>query len=173
MEAPAPLEPPPDDVAPAFVPGELPDDYPPPPELDPIPETPEVVVTPSSPAPTAVEAVVAVEVEVSVNPEPAVRPILGVGLAVLSPTGTPTTYTGLRAYGGLEWSRISLLGAVLLFNLGVEIGQLAFVFAMLLVGRALRELRWARPMVAYAMGSVAAFWLLDRVVPILRDFGGM
>ncbi len=66
-----------------------------------------------------------------------------------------------------------LLGAVLLFNLGVEIGQLAFVFAMLLVGRALRELRWARPMVAYAMGSVAAFWLLDRVVPILRDFGGM
>ena len=66
-----------------------------------------------------------------------------------------------------------LLGAVLLFNLGVELGQLAFVCAMLVLGRLLRELSWARPVLVYAMGSVAAFWLLDRVVPILRDLGPM
>lgn len=62
--------------------------------------------------------------------------------------------------------------ALLSFNLGVELGQLAFIAAVLAVaalGRALarrltlRAPAWAGALPAYAIGSVAACWLLQRV----------
>ena len=58
--------------------------------------------------------------------------------------------------------------ALLMFNLGVEIGQLAFVGLMLLLARALRALkpRLPRPvelLPAYAVGSLGAFWTIQRV----------
>jgi HupE / UreJ protein len=51
--------------------------------------------------------------------------------------------------------------ALLFFNLGVEIGQLLFVALVLALGWALRELqvrwpRWAEPVPAYAIGTLAA-----------------
>jgi hydrogenase/urease accessory protein HupE len=46
------------------------------------------------------------------------------------------------------------------FNLGVELGQLLFVAAVLLAGRLLRPA--ARPL-AYGIGTLAAYWCWERV----------
>ena len=56
-----------------------------------------------------------------------------------------------------------------MFNVGVEIGQLMFVAAVLsvgaLVGRFVaRSMEWAMPLGAYAIGSVAALWTIERVL---------
>lgn len=57
--------------------------------------------------------------------------------------------------------------ALLFFNLGVEIGQLAFVAVILAVAAALRRLvpipRRAPVAAAYAIGMVAAFWGFERL----------
>ncbi|MEE2787070.1 MAG: HupE/UreJ family protein [Myxococcota bacterium] len=64
----------------------------------------------------------------------------------------------------------SILGALLGFNLGVELGQLAFVgvltFSGLLVSRTL--LSRARPVLIYGIGTVGAFWFWRRIAPILE-----
>lgn len=62
--------------------------------------------------------------------------------------------------------------ALLWFNVGVEIGQLIFVAAALLLLGSLRKMgltlpHWARLWPAYAMGSVAAFWFVGRVAVML------
>ncbi len=58
--------------------------------------------------------------------------------------------------------------ALLLFNLGVEAGQVAFVALTLLLATAFRQLevrwpRWVQALPAYAVGSSGAFWLLTVV----------
>jgi hydrogenase/urease accessory protein HupE len=56
--------------------------------------------------------------------------------------------------------------ALLFFNLGVEIGQLLFVGALLAVWAALRRLtwpRWAWRVPVYAIGVAAAFWTVERI----------
>lgn len=56
------------------------------------------------------------------------------------------------------------------FNLGVEIGQLAFVFAVCLVlaaGQAALPVLWRKDTLgalAYGMGGLSAYWTLDRVL---------
>ena len=59
--------------------------------------------------------------------------------------------------------------ALLFFNIGVEIGQLAFIFAVLAGIHLLR--RWAplrpaaaRIAIAYGIGTIASFWTIQRVV---------
>jgi len=66
-----------------------------------------------------------------------------------------------------------LLAALTLFNVGVEIGQLAFVAVVLLVARALRsmELRWPQPVAlipAYAVGIAGAYWTIQCSAPLFR-----
>jgi HupE / UreJ protein len=61
--------------------------------------------------------------------------------------------------------------ALLFFNVGVEGGQLAFVAAFLAFVHCLRSLEiqwpaWTRPIPAYAIGSVASFWLVQRCAMI-------
>ena len=60
--------------------------------------------------------------------------------------------------------------ALLCFNLGVELGQLAVIAAVLALRALALRLRLARPQlsrgVIYAMGAVAAFWSLDRVAAV-------
>jgi hypothetical protein len=60
--------------------------------------------------------------------------------------------------------------ALLAFNVGVELGQLAFIGAVLAL--ALLLSRWrsaslaslrAKPAMAYAIGTLAAFWFIDRL----------
>lgn len=64
--------------------------------------------------------------------------------------------------------RDQLAMSLLLFNLGIEAGQLAVIAALLavawLVGRATRLLPAAERGFAAAMGCVAGFWTIDRVL---------
>ena len=58
--------------------------------------------------------------------------------------------------------------ALLSFNVGVEIGQLSFVALVLLLERAFRILqvrwpRWAEALPGYAVGSLGAFWTIQRL----------
>jgi hypothetical protein len=57
--------------------------------------------------------------------------------------------------------------ALLFFNIGVEIGQLIFVGAVLLVLWGLRRSGvrwpvWARPVPAYLIGTIATYWFAER-----------
>lgn len=68
--------------------------------------------------------------------------------------------------------RDQLAMALILFNVGIELGQLMVIGLLLAVGMLVRmtsvhpDASWARGF-AYAMGSVAAFWTIDRVLIIL------
>ncbi len=67
---------------------------------------------------------------------------------------------------GLPHAELPL--ALLSFNIGVEIGQVSFVILILLLERAFRtlEIRWPRFVEAlpgYAVGSLGAFWTIQRV----------
>jgi len=59
--------------------------------------------------------------------------------------------------------------ALLLFNVGVELGQLGFISAVLLIYATLNKYiqkmpRWANQVPAYLIGSVAAYWTIERTV---------
>jgi hypothetical protein len=64
--------------------------------------------------------------------------------------------------------------ALFLFNAGVEIGQLVFVFAVLLVMWLVhgfihsrrQMLRWAS---VYAIGGMAAFWFIERLIVLMTE----
>jgi hypothetical protein len=77
--------------------------------------------------------------------------------------------SGLTAMG-LPQAEIPL--ALLLFNVGVELGQLAFVGLFLLLGWSFRTLaiRWPRAMElmpGYAVGGLGAFWSIQRIAILL------
>ena len=62
--------------------------------------------------------------------------------------------------------------ALLSFNVGVEIGQVGFVVLILLLERAFRvlEIRWPRVVAAlpgYTVGSLGAFWTIQRVAMLI------
>ncbi|HVY36519.1 MAG TPA: HupE/UreJ family protein [Polyangia bacterium] len=61
--------------------------------------------------------------------------------------------------------------ALLCFNLGVELGQLAVVAAVsglrAVAGRLGGDRRWLRPALIYAMGSLAAYWSVERISAVL------
>jgi hypothetical protein len=62
--------------------------------------------------------------------------------------------------------------ALLFFNVGVELGQLAFVFTALALVRSLYILevrwpRWAELAPGYAVGSLGAYWTIQRVTIML------
>jgi len=79
-------------------------------------------------------------------------------------------FAGALAEVGLPQSSIPV--ALLFFNVGVELGQLLFVGAVLTVirvgGRAAQRLRlphipWLWRIAPYAIGGLASFWLVERV----------
>jgi hydrogenase/urease accessory protein HupE len=68
--------------------------------------------------------------------------------------------------------RSELLPALLFFNGGVEVGQLAFVFTALALVRSCRILdvrwpRWAERAPGYVVGSLGAYWTIQRVAMML------
>ena len=78
--------------------------------------------------------------------------------------------SGLAAVG-LPQGDIPL--ALLMFNVGVEIGQLAFVALILLLVRAFKVLQvhWPRLvelLPAYVVGSLGAFWTIQRLVLMIE-----
>jgi hydrogenase/urease accessory protein HupE len=75
-------------------------------------------------------------------------------------------FAGALAEVGLPQQAIPL--ALLAFNMGVEIGQLLFVVAMLAAGALLARLpvrvpRWSKWVTPYAIGTIAMFWVAERV----------
>lgn len=86
-------------------------------------------------------------------------------------------FAGALAEVGLPEGDIPL--ALLMFNLGVEAGQLVFVGALAATAAALsaaaaplrqragRRARWIAATPAYAIGGLAAFWWLERLPPVL------
>jgi hydrogenase/urease accessory protein HupE len=77
-------------------------------------------------------------------------------------------FAGALSQSGLPANDIPL--ALLFFNLGVEAGQLAFVVVTLGVIARLRRLRlpeWSPLLPPYAIGSVAIFWVIQRIAAIL------
>jgi hydrogenase/urease accessory protein HupE len=78
-------------------------------------------------------------------------------------------FAGALSAAGLPPTDVPL--ALVAFNVGVELGQLAFVALVLLLAGSLRALkvRWPRPaevLPAYVVGTFGAFWLIQRVVII-------
>ena len=62
--------------------------------------------------------------------------------------------------------------ALLLFNVGVEIGQVGFVLLILALMGAFRRLqtvwpRWSERLPAYAIGTAGAFWLVGRLLVLI------
>lgn len=103
------------------------------------------------------------------------------GLTARAPWVVAFTFGLLHGFGfagalneiGLPHGHIPL--ALLFFNLGVEAGQLLFIAAVLTLMRlgnsllttdhwSLRRPRWAELVPPYAIGSVAMFWVIQRVV---------
>jgi hydrogenase/urease accessory protein HupE len=77
--------------------------------------------------------------------------------------------SGLAAMG-LPKAEIPL--ALLLFNVGVEIGQVAFVLFVILLERSFRvlEVRWPRVvehLPGYAVGTLGAYWAIQRTAILL------
>jgi len=79
-------------------------------------------------------------------------------------------FAGALAEVGLPEASIPL--ALLFFNLGVEGGQLLFTFAVGLVLLVARRAPWSWPVwswrvPAYTIGSLAAFWTIERTLAML------
>jgi hypothetical protein len=80
--------------------------------------------------------------------------------------------SGLNTIG---LSKVEIPMALLLFNVGVEIGQLFFVLIIVLLERSFRILeirwpRWAEALPAYTVGSLGAFWTIQRVAIMVGGF---
>jgi len=75
-------------------------------------------------------------------------------------------FAGALTEVGLPQNEIPL--ALLMFNVGVELGQLMFIAAVLVLIEVLRRIRkdwpsWIQQLPAYGIGGLAAFWLIERV----------
>jgi len=75
-------------------------------------------------------------------------------------------FAGALADVGLPQHEIPL--ALLMFNIGVELGQILFVVVILVFVFVLQRLRngwplWSRQVPAYGIGTMAAFWFVERV----------
>ncbi len=76
-------------------------------------------------------------------------------------------FAGVLAEIGLPGQAVPL--ALLFFNIGVELGQLIFIGAILALGFAFRRIRRDVPRAApryaaYVIGSVAAYWVFERTL---------
>lgn len=76
-------------------------------------------------------------------------------------------FAGALSEIGLPQTDIPL--ALLFFNVGVEVGQLMFVAAVLVAQLLIQRIKvkwpvWAEQVPAYGIGSLAAFWFIQRTV---------
>jgi len=81
-------------------------------------------------------------------------------------------FAGALTEIGLPGQSIPL--ALLFFNVGVEIGQLIFVAVVVGAGWVLRQvveknsLLWGKVAASYVIGTIAAFWTIERIVAFSR-----
>ncbi len=79
-------------------------------------------------------------------------------------------FAGALAAVGLPPRAIPL--ALLFFNVGVEVGQLLFIAAVLAIGTLIRRLalpwpRWGWRVAPWGIGTLAAYWTIERVAAFL------
>jgi len=80
-------------------------------------------------------------------------------------------FAGTLRATGLPADAIPL--ALVSFNVGIEIGQLAFVVAVTVLTAIARPMSlrlpaWSRTVPIYTMGTLAAFWMIERALPLVR-----
>lgn len=83
-------------------------------------------------------------------------------------------FASVLATAGLPPADVPL--ALLFFNIGVELGQLGFVSIILVLEQALSRARftwprWVTMIPGYAVGSMGAFWTIQRMEVWLRALG--
>jgi len=79
-------------------------------------------------------------------------------------------FAGALTSAGLPHKDLPL--ALLSFNVGVEIGQVSFVLLILFLERSFRQLeirwpRWVQALPGYTVGSLGAFWTIQRAAVLL------
>jgi len=78
-------------------------------------------------------------------------------------------FAGALREVGLPQGEIPM--ALFSFNIGIELGQLAFVAALVVAAAVLRRIELPFPLpqraAVYVMGSLAAFWTIERTVSVL------
>jgi hypothetical protein len=79
-------------------------------------------------------------------------------------------FAGALTSAGLPSAELPL--ALFSFNVGVEIGQIASVLLIVLLERSFRQLdirwpRWAQAIPGYVVGSLGAFWTIQRTAIVL------
>ena len=82
-------------------------------------------------------------------------------------------FAGALAEVGLPPDEIPI--ALFAFNVGIELGQLAFVAAALAVRVGMRLFpvapsRWSKVGVAYGIGSIAVYWVFERIIASGGEF---
>ena len=100
------------------------------------------------------------------------------GITILHPWIVAFAFGLLHGFGFA--SGLSALGlpvvdipfALVMFNVGVEIGQLSFVLLILLLERSFRQLEihwpcWVQALPGYTVGSLGAFWTIQRAAMLL------
>ncbi|MGI9354447.1 MAG: HupE/UreJ family protein [Rhizobiaceae bacterium] len=80
-------------------------------------------------------------------------------------------FAGALAEIGVPQNEVWL--ALLMFNVGVETGQLLFIGVVLVCLAMLQRIslplpKGAAQLVPYAIGSIAAFWTIDRVLSFVQ-----
>ncbi|MGI9509059.1 MAG: HupE/UreJ family protein [Geminicoccaceae bacterium] len=80
-------------------------------------------------------------------------------------------FAGALTNIGLPAHEIPL--ALLMFNVGVETGQILFIVTVVALLELLRRIAWplpegARQLVPYAIGGIAAFWTIERVASFVQ-----
>ena len=75
-------------------------------------------------------------------------------------------FAGALSDVGLPQNEVAL--ALLMFNVGVELGQLIFIAVALVFILLLRKLgiqwaHWAQQLPAYGIGTIASFWFIERI----------
>ena len=100
------------------------------------------------------------------------------GITILHPWIVAFAFGLLHGFGfasglsalGLPAADIPL--ALVMFNVGVEVGQVSFVLLILLLERSFRQLeihwpRWIQALPGYTVGSLGAFWTIQRTAMLL------
>jgi len=132
-----------------------------------------LVVVPSRPIEVAIAAtVLALAVELA-------RPRAATSLVHRRPWLMAAAFGLLHGLGfaaalreaGLPEGEVPL--ALFSFNVGIELGQIAFVLAVLALRRAVRRVApdvpgWLRQLPVYGMGALAGYWWLDRLLALIR-----
>jgi hydrogenase/urease accessory protein HupE len=72
------------------------------------------------------------------------------------------------ALGDIGLPQHAIPVALLMFNVGVELGQILFVVGIVIIALLLKRLHlrwpaWLKQLPAYAIGSMAAFWFFERL----------